>query len=143
MRPAALPTAFAPVDDLSKEHIAGHTTITFTENPAGTRFSINGRQFDHNRIDFRVKLGTVEEWTVKNDSDEIHSFHVHTNDFQVMSVNGKPQTDYGFQDTVDVPARGNMILRIRFLDYPGKTVPHCHILNHEDAGMMSVLQIER
>ncbi|WP_345655575.1 multicopper oxidase family protein [Streptomyces siamensis] len=143
MRPAALPTDFAPEDDLGRETVADRKTITFTENKAGTLFYINHKQFDHNRVDFRAKLGTVEEWTVKNDSDEVHSFHVHTNDFQVMSIDGKPQTNYGLQDTVDVPPRGNMVVRIRFLDYAGRTVLHCHILNHEDAGMMSVLQIEK
>ncbi|WP_351222452.1 multicopper oxidase family protein [Streptomyces sp. NPDC002133] len=141
-RPAALPTSFAPVDDLAKEPVAGRKTIVFTENADGTLFYINGRQFDHSRVDFRVKLNTTEEWTIKNDSDEVHSFHVHSNDFQVTSVNGKPQINRGFQDTVDVPPRGNIVIRSRFLDYPGKTVLHCHILNHEDAGMMAVLQID-
>ncbi|MFG2949638.1 multicopper oxidase family protein [Streptomyces adustus] len=143
VRPADLPTNFAPLDDLGKESVAGRKTVTFTENKAGTVFYINHKLFDHHRVDFRAKLNTVEEWTIKNDSDEVHSFHVHTNDFQVMSINGEPQTNYGFQDTVDVPPRGNMVVRIRFLDYPGKTVLHCHILNHEDAGMMAVLQIEK
>lgn len=143
MRAAALPTAFAPADDLAKEAVAGRKTVIFTENKAGTLFYINHKQFDHNRIDYRSKLNTVEEWTIKNDSDEVHSFHIHTNDFQVMSINGKPQANYGLRDTVDVPPRGNMVIRIRFLDYPGKTVLHCHILNHEDAGMMAVLQIDK
>ncbi|MFJ1602509.1 multicopper oxidase domain-containing protein [Streptomyces sp. NPDC088253] len=114
-----------------------------SRNKAGTLFYINHKLFDHNRIDFRSKLNTVEEWTIKNDSDEVHSFHIHTNDFQVMSINGKTQANYGLRDTVDVPPRGNMVIRIRFLDYPGKTVLHCHILNHEDAGMMAVLQIDK
>ncbi|MEU1442581.1 multicopper oxidase family protein [Streptomyces mirabilis] len=143
MRPAALPTAFAPVDDLSKEPVAARKTVIFTENKAGTLFYINHKQFDHNRVDFRAKLHTVQEWTIKNDSDEVHSFHIHTNDFQVLGINGKPQVNYGLRDTVDVPPRGNMVVRIRFLDYPGKTVLHCHILNHEDEGMMAVLQIDK
>lgn len=143
MRPATLPTTFAPVDDLAKEAVAARRTVIFTENKAGTLFYINHKLFNHNRIDFRAKLNTVQEWTIKNDSDEVHSFHIHTNDFQVMSINGVPQVNYGLRDTVDVPARGNMVVRIRFLDYPGKTVLHCHILNHEDAGMMAVLQIDK
>ncbi|MFJ3231081.1 multicopper oxidase family protein [Streptomyces sp. NPDC086787] len=142
-RAADLPTAFAPVDDLGEETVAARKTVVFTENKAGTLFYINHKQFDHNRVDFRSRLNTVEEWTVRNDSDEVHSFHVHTNDFQVMSINGEPQTNYGLRDTVDVPPRGNMVIRMRFLDYPGKTVVHCHILNHEDLGMMAVLQIDR
>ncbi|BAC69748.1 hypothetical protein AQJ43_06295 [Streptomyces avermitilis] len=95
MRLAALPTAFAPVDDLGKEAVAGRETVIFTENKAGTLFYINHKQFDHGRVDFRARLNTVEEWTIKNDSDESHSFHIHTNDFQVMRINGKPQVNYG------------------------------------------------
>ncbi|MFF4323464.1 multicopper oxidase family protein [Streptomyces sp. NPDC001568] len=142
VEPATLPTTFAPIDDLGTATVAGRKTIVFTENADGTQFYINKKQFDHNRTDFRVKLNTVEEWTIRNDSDEVHSFHVHTNDFQVMSINGKPEVNYGFQDTVDVPARGNIVVRSRFLDYTGRTVLHCHILNHEDAGMMATLQID-
>ncbi|MFD7232031.1 multicopper oxidase family protein [Streptomyces sp. NPDC059881] len=138
-----MPTAFGPTDDLATAPLAGRQTITYTENAAGTEFFINGKQFDHNRVDFRVKLNTVEEWTIRNNTDEVHSFHVHTNDFQVMSINGRPRTNYGLQDTVDVPPRGTMVIRSRFLDYPGRTVLHCHILNHEDLGMMSVLQIDK
>ncbi|MFJ9821367.1 multicopper oxidase family protein [Streptomyces sp. NPDC101151] len=143
VRQATLPTTFGPVDDLAKAPVAARKTIVFTENSAGTQFYINKKQFDHNRVDFRSKLDTVEEWTIRNNSDEVHSFHVHTNDFQVMSINGKPQVNYGFQDTVDVPVRGNMVVRTRFLDYSGRTVLHCHILNHEDEGMMAVLQIDK
>ncbi|MEU8589201.1 multicopper oxidase family protein [Streptomyces sp. NPDC048664] len=143
VRAAALPTRFAPVTDLGTEPVAGRKTITFTENRAGTAFFINGRQFDHHRVDFRSRLGTVEEWTIRNDSDEIHSFHVHTNNFQVMRINGERQTNHGLQDTVDVPPRGTMVIRIRFLDYTGTTVLHCHIMNHEDSGMMSVLRIDK
>ncbi len=76
---------------------AARKTVTFTEHKAGTLYYINHKQFDHNRIDFRAKLHTVQEWTIKNDSDEVHSFHIHTNDFQVMSINGKRLVNYGLR----------------------------------------------
>ncbi|MFE2601411.1 multicopper oxidase family protein [Streptomyces sp. NPDC059396] len=136
-----LPATFAPAIDLADAKIAARKTITYTENAAGTAYYINGKQFDPDRIDFRAKLNTVQEWTVQNNSDEVHSFHLHTNDFQLMSTNGKPVPFYGYQETVDVPARGNIVVRVAFLDYTGKTVLHCHILNHEDKGMMSTLVI--
>jgi len=60
-----------------------------------------------------------------------------------MSINGRPQRNYGFQDTVDIPQRGRMVIRVRFADFAGRTVLHCHVLNHEDLGMMSVLQIDK
>jgi FtsP/CotA-like multicopper oxidase with cupredoxin domain len=139
---AALPTTFAPAEDLSHAPIAARHTLMFSENKAGTKFYINGKQFDMNRVDIRSKLNTVEEWTVRNDSDEEHSFHVHVNDFQVMSIDGRPPRHPNVRmDTTSVPARGRIVLRIRFEHFTGKTVLHCHILNHEDAGMMAVLQI--
>jgi FtsP/CotA-like multicopper oxidase with cupredoxin domain len=141
VRPVALPTTFAPTEDLGRAAIARRHTIVFSENKAGTEFFINGRQFDMNRVDLRSKLNTVEEWTIRNDSDEEHSFHLHTDDFQLMSVNGRPHHAHGWQDTASVPARGRIVIRVHFTDFTGKTVLHCHILNHEDDGMMAILQI--
>lgn len=139
---AALPTStFAPTADLSDATIAARRTIVFSENTAGSQYYINGKQFDMNRVDIRSKLNTVEEWTVRNDSNEEHSFHVHVDHFQLMSINGSPHQGHGLQDTVSVPAKGQVVIRIRFNSYTGKTVLHCHILNHEDAGMMAVLEI--
>jgi suppressor of ftsI len=141
VRPIALPASFAPIEDLSHAAVAARHTIVFAENPAGTEFSINGRQFDMNRVDLRSKLNTVEEWTVRNDSDEEHSFHLHTDDFQLMSINGRPHHGHGWQDTVSIPPKGRIVIRIHFTNYTGRTVLHCHILNHEDAGMMAILEI--
>jgi FtsP/CotA-like multicopper oxidase with cupredoxin domain len=139
---AALPTTFAPGEDLSRAPIAARHTLVFSENKAGTAYFINGRRFDMNRVDLRSKLNTVEEWTVRNDSNEDHSFHVHVNDFQLMSVDGLPPPHPGDRmDTTNVPAHGQIVLKIRFAHFTGKTVLHCHILNHEDAGMMAVLEI--
>ncbi len=145
MRPAVLPTTFDPRTrvDLSRAPIAARHTIVFSENSAGTQFYINGRTFDENRVDIRSRLNTVEEWTIRNESDEQHSFHVHTNRFQVMSINGAPYHALSLQDTVNLPARGEAVVRIHFTDFTGTTVLHCHILNHEDMGMMAVLQIVR
>jgi FtsP/CotA-like multicopper oxidase with cupredoxin domain len=141
--PTTLPTTFAPTEDLSSAHISGRRTIVFSENAAGTAFYINGKLFDPNRIDIRSRVNTVEEWLIRNDSNEEHSFHVHVNDFQVMSVNGVPQPFVGGRDTITLPVQGQVVIRTRLADYTGKTVLHCHILNHEDAGMMAVLDIVR
>jgi FtsP/CotA-like multicopper oxidase with cupredoxin domain len=142
VRPATLPTDIAPHEDLSNATIAARRTVVLTENEAGTKFYINGRLYDPHRIDFTGTLDTVEEWTVRNDSDETHSFHIHTNDFQLMSIDGKPHDpSHGWYDTIDVPVRGKAVIRIHYTDFTGKTVLHCHIFNHEDMGMMAVLDI--
>lgn len=142
MTPARIPTGFAPHEDLSNVAIAARKTVVFTENAAGTKFYINGRMYDPHRTDFTSTLGSVEEWTIRNNAQEDHSFHIHTNDFQLMSTNGKVHDPlHGWYDTVNVPARGNVVIRIRFTDFTGRTVLHCHILNHEDMGMMAVIDI--
>jgi FtsP/CotA-like multicopper oxidase with cupredoxin domain len=114
----------------------------FSEHAAQNEYFINGKMFDMNRVDVRVKLNTVKEWTILNTSDEEHSFHVHTNHFQLMSINGQPHDYYGWQDTASVPAKGQIVIRTHFLDYTGRTVMHCHILKHQDLGMMAVLEID-
>jgi suppressor of ftsI len=139
--PVELPTAFAPTEDLGRATVAAQRTIVFSEDAAADKYYINGKLFDPNRVDIQSKLNTVEEWTVRNDSDEEHSFHVHVNDFQLMSINGQPHDGHGWQDTSTVPAKGQIVIRIPFVNYTGKTVLHCHILNHEDDGMMAVLEI--
>ncbi|MFB7008644.1 MULTISPECIES: multicopper oxidase family protein [unclassified Streptomyces] len=137
-----IPSRFAPQEDLSDAKIAARKTMVYTENTAGTVFYINGRTFDPKRTDFTSTLGTVEEWTVRNDSDEDHSFHLHTDHFQLMSTNGKAEDpSHSVYDTVNVPKRGAIVIRVHFRDFTGRTVLHCHILNHEDMGMMSVLDI--
>jgi FtsP/CotA-like multicopper oxidase with cupredoxin domain len=137
---AKLPTgSFAPSVDLSHAVIAARRTIVFSEHK--DHYFINGKQFDPHRVDIRSKLNTVEEWIVRNDSNEEHSFHVHTNHFQLMSINGQPHDGHGLQEVANVPAKGQLVIRMRFETYTGKTVFHCHILNHEDLGMMAVLEI--
>ncbi|MFF2958740.1 multicopper oxidase family protein [Streptomyces sp. NPDC057963] len=141
---AIVPTGFAPHEDLSRATIAARKSVVYTENKAGTEFFINGRAYDSRRVDFTSALGTVEEWRIRNDTDEDHSFHVHTNNFQLMSTDGKAHDpSHGWYDTVNVPARGEIVIRIHFTDFTGRTVLHCHLLNHEDMGMMAVLDIVR
>jgi FtsP/CotA-like multicopper oxidase with cupredoxin domain len=106
----------------------------------GMRFLINGREFDHARTDVRVRLGDVEDWEYVNTTNMDHPMHVHTNAFQRVAANG--EADPAWLDGVVVPARGRVRIRIRFTDFAGTTVQHCHILDHEDLGMMSTVLIE-
>lgn len=109
---AGIPSTFGPHEDLSHAKIADRKTITYTENSDGTVFYINGKTYDPDRIDFASHLNTVEEWTVQNNTDEQHSFHVHTNQFQLMSTNGVPTgPSHGWYDTVTVPVRGQIVVR--------------------------------
>jgi FtsP/CotA-like multicopper oxidase with cupredoxin domain len=132
-----------PVRDLRAEPVSQRRTFVFSETADGNTFFINGNYFDINRVDTRVNLGAVEEWTIRNISGELHIFHIHQGDFQVTQVNGKPVEFLGHQDTVDLPIKGEVKFLIPFTDpiLVGKYVYHCHILEHEDAGMMAVIQV--
>jgi FtsP/CotA-like multicopper oxidase with cupredoxin domain len=116
---------------------------TLTTNEADQRFFINGRIFDAGRIDVRVPLGHIEEWTIRNDSDDLHVFHIHQIGFQVVEVNGQPLPFTGYVDTVLVPERGEVKLRMPFTSplILGRFMFHCHVLRHEDKGMMANIEI--
>ena len=102
-------------------------------------FDINGRTFDARRTDTQVELDTIEEWELVNTGQMDHPFHVHTNPFQLVGSDGLVES--AWRDVVNVPRGGRQRIRIRFADFTGKTVYHCHILDHEDLGMMGTLEI--
>ncbi len=107
-----------------------------------TEFTINGQPFDPGRDDVRAKLGTAEEWTFVNKTPFPHPLHIHVNPFQLISSNGVPDPRRPWLDTCAVPAAGTMVMRTRFTDFVGRYVMHCHILPHEDTGMMINVNIE-
>jgi len=102
-------------------------------------FTINGRTFDMRRVDTDVRLGTVEDWEFVNNTSMDHPMHIHTNAFQVIGSNGSPLP--AWKDTVLVKAGQRVRVRTRFDDFTGLAVYHCHILDHEDMGMMGTLRI--
>ena len=129
--------------NLLRVRAARRRTIVFSENPAGTSFYINGRSYDPHQIDFRARLGTVQQWTIVNHTDEQHPFHLHTYPMQAISVNGVPVTFNGYQDEIVLPIDGYVVVRVHFVRFTGLTVFHCHILAHEDMGMMANLLVTR
>ncbi|MBI4908316.1 MAG: multicopper oxidase family protein [Acidobacteria bacterium] len=112
--------------------------FVLTEGMMGS-FLINGRSFDMNRIDTHVQLGTVEDWVIENRGGMDHPFHVHVNPFQLVDSAGI--IDPAWRDVINVPRQSSRRIRIAFNDYPGMTVYHCHILDHEDMGMMGILEM--
>ncbi|CAB4550833.1 unannotated protein [freshwater metagenome] len=137
----ALPTSLAPTPDLENAEIAQHREVVFSEKESESKFFINGKEFEMGTVAYYPKLGTTEEWTIKNVTNEEHPFHIHVNDFQVMSVNGVAIPPLSLQDVVRLPAKGTVVIRLAFTDYVGKFVFHCHILAHEDHGMMAVVDV--
>ena len=105
-------------------------------------FQINDQAFEPDRIDTRVRLGSTEDWLLVNDDVMDHPFHLHVNSFQVISRAGRPESQRRWKDTVLVKAGEEVRIRVTFRDFPGRTVYHCHNLDHEDLGLMGVLQID-
>jgi len=138
----SLPDQLIPVEPLPETQ----TTRQFTLNHGmgtgmGMVYLINGQAFDHNRVDTQVRLNTVEDWEIVNTGTMAHPFHVHTNKFQVISQNGQPVPYTAWKDVVSVSPGESVRLRMSFRHYVGKTVYHCHVLDHEDRGMMGILDI--
>jgi FtsP/CotA-like multicopper oxidase with cupredoxin domain len=143
---ARITSAYPQAPDLRAMQPAHSRRFVFQDAASDPNaFLINGRQFDIGRVDTTVKLGDMEEWTLVNPSQELHQFHIHQVDFQVTEINGKPVDFIGYRDNVFIPAVGSITVRIAFTDpvILGKFVYHCHILEHEDGGMMQVIQVVR
>jgi FtsP/CotA-like multicopper oxidase with cupredoxin domain len=115
-------------------------------------FYINGAAFNPKAPPlFVVHTGTVESWTVVNITEEVHAFHTHQVHFLVQQIDGKPVAHPRWQDTAVVPPRlangtawvaGTLQMLVDFRDpvIRGTFMFHCHILDHEDAGMMAKIQ---
>ena len=151
--PAAPPPAVPPAEqpaDLRDAVVAARRQFTFETGGMGPgmgpgtgmmSFSINGRRFNGNRTDTAVALQTVEEWTIVNSSFMDHPFHLHIWPMQIVQDAGRAPDSAPGRDVVNVPARGQVTVRIAFNDFPGRSVYHCHILDHEDQGMMGVIEV--
>ncbi|HLJ92299.1 MAG TPA: multicopper oxidase domain-containing protein [Gemmataceae bacterium] len=115
-------------------------------------FHINGVPFSKQSSLEKPVLGTAEEWTLSAENepsstspDEPHPFHIHVNPFQVVQIEdiaSKKVTKVNeWRDTVVVEKGTKLTIRLRFRDFAGKTVLHCHAVDHEDQGMMRTIQI--
>jgi suppressor of ftsI len=138
------------VDVVRSSPIAHRRAFTFSVNPKKTAFFINDKVFDENRTDVTVKLGDTEEWSILNKDSQYHDFHIHQTGFLVTEVNGILTHFDGLRDTFSVPpARsgklGEAKLIIPFTDpvIVGRFVFHCHVVKHEDKGMMMTVEVVR
>lgn len=109
--------------------------------------SINGKKMDLNRIDEKVRLGATEIWEITNRSGMMmrmpHSMHLHDVQFQILDRDGKapPLHEQGRKDTVLIAPGETVRIISRFRDYTGIYMYHCHLLEHEDDGMMGQFEV--
>jgi FtsP/CotA-like multicopper oxidase with cupredoxin domain len=112
-------------------NVGGHTT-----------FSIDNKRFDPNRDDQTVVLGDTEEWFINNSGPLAHPFHLHVWPFIVLATSdGLPPAGV-LQDVVLVPAYGWARIEIPFTTHPGRSVYHCHVVDHADIGMMGTINVQ-
>jgi suppressor of ftsI len=145
-RSVAIPAlSFPHQQDMRTWRIDAHRMIIFSENIAINEFYVNGRKFDPLRTDVRAPLGNVEEWTIRNITDDFHEFHIHQFSFQLTEINGARQAFSGYVDNVKIPEHGEVKVIIPLTDpnIVGHLMFHCHVLNHEDRGMMTMLEVYR
>lgn len=145
-------SALPPIQD---REIDRARLVTFSIDFSTASFPIDGKLFDPNRVDQSIPLGAVEEWTVINTSPADHPFHIHQNPFLVTEIKGDPLVQPVVSlplwlDTVNVPRNtgfpdmshpGSVTFRSRFEDFDGKFVLHCHLIHHEDMGMMQIVEV--
>ena len=146
--PAKLPTQKRYYPLIKPEEVKKVRNFVFSgifpaaENPyVGIDFLINNNVYEEQAVPHVANLGTVEEWHIQvlgshHGGTEGHPFHVHVNHFEVISINGAPVDFAPVADTVWVPLKSEVVIRMRFKEFTGKSVLHCHILPHEDTGMM-------
>lgn len=132
---ARIPAAPGVAPDLAGEKVAKKRSFVLASD------QINGRSMAMDRIDFGVRTDTVEVWDVVNDNGYLHNFHVHDVQFQVLTVGGgKPEPHLrGWKDTVLLIPGEHYRLAMRFRGHTDPNMPymyHCHLLQHEDNGMM-------
>jgi suppressor of ftsI len=126
-----------------EERAAPRFTVTFTEDKNG--FYINGEKFAPDAAPMvRAKVGSYQHWKIVNDTRELHPMHIHQVHFLAYAENDRPIADPLWLDTVNVPYGGSVDVIMDFTDpvIRGMSVFHCHLLNHEDKGMMAKILFE-
>jgi FtsP/CotA-like multicopper oxidase with cupredoxin domain len=129
---------YKPINVQLLEKRAPTFTAIFTEDKNG--FYINGKKFAMDAGPMAsVRVGTYQHWRIVNRTAELHPFHIHQVHFLAYAENGVPLAHPAWLDTVNVPFGGSVDVILDFTDpiIKGMAVFHCHLLNHEDKGMMA------
>lgn len=143
----SIPSTLTKIDRLNPQEASRSREFVFLG--MGPNVNINGKQFDMDRIDEVVSLGDTEIWVVSNQTrmgmmgGTVHPFHAHGTQFQILDRNGNPPppNETGWKDTFMVYP-GETVRAIANFKNPGVFMYHCHILEHEDSGMMGEFLVE-
>ena len=139
-----IPQTLFPIQRYDENDIVNTRSFVLTMSMGGGGMhKINNKIFDMNRIDEEINLGDLEMWQVVNLTDEFHPIHIHGIQFQVLerSSGSLSPTEVGWKDTILVNPNETVKLFLKFSDYTGLFLIHCHNLEHEDDGMMLNIRI--
>ncbi|HTA40499.1 MAG TPA: multicopper oxidase domain-containing protein, partial [Candidatus Acidoferrales bacterium] len=148
--PGATPPPFGTYELPIGDQFAKQRTLFFSENKNKTAFYLNGAQYSPNAAPmFTAHVGTVERWTLQNYTQEVHAFHLHQVHFVVQDIDGVRQPP-AWWDTLNLPhahrngSPGVAHVLVDFRDpiVRGTFLFHCHILQHEDLGMMAKIAVK-
>jgi FtsP/CotA-like multicopper oxidase with cupredoxin domain len=135
VEPVGIPSTLRPIPPLDP------AAATATRLMVLTQGFINGQAMNMDRVDVSAPLGATEIWELENLVGMDHPFHLHGFQFQVLDRDGVPEPFRSWKDTVNVPKHQAIRFVVRYDNYPGRWMFHCHILDHEDHGMMGVLEV--
>lgn len=140
-----VPAAFNPITYYDPANVVGQPRVfTLTMGSSHPMHKINGFTFDINRIDWTTPLLALEKWTIRNLTADFHPMHTHEAQWQVLARNGNtnlPPVDKGWKDTVLLYPGETVEVLVKFSEYKGLFLFHCHNLEHEDDGMMLNFEI--
>jgi len=133
--PVAIPATLRRIVPLDPAKATAVRTVVLGQG------MINGKTMDMSRIDVSTHVGATEIWEIENVVGMDHPFHLHGFQFQVLDRDGVPEPYRAWKDMLNIPKHSSARIIVRYDDYPGKWMFHCHILDHEDHGMMGVLEV--
>jgi len=134
--PVAIPAIMRKIISLDTANATAVRTVVFGQG------MINGKLMDMARVDVSTKVGATEIWEIENIVGMDHPFHLHGFQFQVLDRDGLSEPYRAWKDMLNIPKHSTARIIVRYDDYPGKWMFHCHILDHEDHGMMGVLEVK-
>jgi FtsP/CotA-like multicopper oxidase with cupredoxin domain len=135
MPAVALPSVMRKIVALDTTHVTRRQVIVLSQG------LINGKTMDMTRVDVRSRLGATEIWQIENVVTMDHPFHLHGFQFQILDRDGVPEPYRSWKDVVNVRKHERVRIVVRLDDFPGRWMFHCHILDHEDHGMMGILEV--
>ena len=143
----ALPAWDPPIKPIARSRTFSYT-VQRDDDDEFLDFGVDGLAYAPDRPPYQAKLGTAEEWTLTNGVDHklpahAHVFHVHVNPFKVTKINGRPLDTPLWRDTFVLTGQtgDSITFEMNFDDFTGKFVNHCHVLSHEDLGMMEAVEV--